>query len=241
MDTEYGKTSDLISIGRISGRKVAFIPRHGKKHTIPPHKVPYRANIDALSMLGVKRIISTNAVGSLNKDYAPGDFALFDQFVNMTHGRDDSYFNENKVVHISPAEPYCNELRNIALAKAKELRIKNHSKGTVVVINGPRFSTKAESRFFKNQGFELIGMTQYPEVVLAKERGICYMGIGIVTDYDVGIEGSEHSPVNAQEVTKVFGKSVNKAKDLIMSIIPSTPQFPNCNCSKSLEGAVISQ
>ncbi|MCL5100746.1 MAG: S-methyl-5'-thioadenosine phosphorylase [Candidatus Marsarchaeota archaeon] len=237
MTTEYGHPSDKVSIGTINGKSIAFIPRHGKKHTYPPHKVPYKANIEALSKLGVKRIITTVAVGSLKEEYAPGDFVFIDQFVNMTWGRDDTFFHSNPVIHISPADPYCSELRALASSESKNLNIKHHDNGTVVVVNGPRFSTRAESKFFKNQGFDIINMTQYPEVALAKEKGICYLGIGIVTDYDAGLENKDIKPVNATDVLKVFEKNVSTAKNLITELISKVPENKSCNCSKALEEA----
>ncbi len=240
INTKYGKTSDSISVGTISGRKVAFIPRHGSRHVIPPHKVPYRANIEALSQLGVKRIIATNAVGSLVENYAPGDFVFFDQFMNMTHGRADSFYDEDQVAHVSPAEPYCSELRKIAGSISHSNGIKYHPDGTVVVINGPRFSTKAESKFFNGHGFQVINMTQYPEVMLAKEKAMCYLGIGIVTDYDSGLEGrSDIKPVNAEEVNRVFAKSIGTAKKLILDLVPKIPKERSCACKNALDGALI--
>src|SRR5271157_3483373 len=176
IDTPYGKPSDEISLGRISGKEVAFLPRHGGGHTIAPHKVPYRANIEALSRMGVERLIASGAVGSLVAEYEPGDFVFFDQFVNMSHGRDETFFDADRVAHISTAEPYCPELRKIAAEAADRLGMKYHDRGTVVIVNGPRFSTKAESRFFANQGFQLINMTQYPEISLAREKEMCYLG-----------------------------------------------------------------
>ena len=229
--TQYGKPSSPISIGKIGGKEVAFLSRHGKDHTIAPHKVPYRANIQALADLGVERIISSNAVGSLRMEYKPGDFVFIDQFVNMTHGRDDTFFDENKVVHTGMADPYCSDLRTLGISQAKNMRLPSHEKGTVVVVNGPRFSTRSESKFFAKQGFEIINMTQYPEAALAREKGICYLGIGIVTDYDVGLEGDETvKPVTFEEVSKVFSGSIEKVKSLINSMVPEINDERNCSC-----------
>lgn len=242
ISTKYGETSDAITIGTIGGRKVAFLPRHGSKHTIPPHKVPYRANIEALKSLGVKRIIATNAVGSLRPDYKPGEIAIFDQFVNMTHGRHDTFFDEDTVAHISTAHPYCAELRTLAAALVKKNGIPVHESGTIVVINGPRFSTKAESKFFSSQGFDMIGMTQYPEVTLAREHGICYLGIGVITDYDAGLEGREDiKPVTMEEVMMIFSQNMDKTKKVVTDLIPEIPAYASCSCSKSLDGAIQTQ
>ncbi len=242
VETRYGKPSDAISVGTLAGIKVAFLPRHGKKHTIPPHKVPYRANIDALSQLGVNRIIATNAVGSLKPEYRPGFLALFDQFVNVTNGRNDTFFDEDNVVHISSAEPYCPQLRKVAAEVARKADMPIHENGTVVVINGPRFSSKAESRTFANQGHHMVNMTQYPEVMLARERQMCYLGIALITDYDAGLEGrTDIKPVTNAEVTKIFGENVGKAKMMITNVVKSMPAERTCDCSKSLEGATMTQ
>ncbi|HUC38513.1 MAG TPA: S-methyl-5'-thioadenosine phosphorylase [Candidatus Acidoferrum sp.] len=241
MSTKYGATSEKVSIGTLQGRETAFIPRHGKKHTTPPHKVPYRANIQALKDLGVRRVIGTGAIGSLREDYKPGDFVIFDQFVNMTHGRDDTFFDEDRVIHVSTAEPYCPELRSLALKTAKKMGISVHGTGTILVINGPRFSSKAESRFFSANKMDVISMTQYPEVALAREKGMCYLGVGIVTDYDSGLEGNSNiKPVSFDEITRMFSKNVETLKVMISNLVEAIPEKQKCDCAKSLEGAEAS-
>ncbi len=240
IETEYGKPSDCVSVGEIGGKKVAFLPRHGRGHSIPPHKVPYRANIEALSKLGVRRIIATATVGSLKESYMPGDFVLFDQFMNMTHGREDTFYDGNTVAHVGMADPYCEDMRDTASKVLQEMKIKYHKKGTAVVINGPRFSSRAESRLFSSQGFETINMTQYPEAALAREKALCYLGIGLVTDYDAGLEGrGDIKPVSAGEIIKVFNENVHKAKLLLSELVPRISQERNCACSTALDGAVI--
>jgi 5'-methylthioadenosine phosphorylase len=240
ISTEYGNPSDKISIGQIAGRSVAFLPRHGSKHTIPPHLVPYRANIQALHKLGVRRILATNATGSLNPEFRIGEIVLFDQFVNMTHGRKDTFFDGEEVAHVSTADPYCDELRLIASDAAKKLKLDYKDRGSVLVINGPRFSTKAESRFFIKQGFDLINMTQYPEVALAKEKGMCYVGIGMVTDYDAGIVGEKNvKPVTHAEVVRTFEKNIGNVKHLVTKIIENVPNERGCSCSASMDSAII--
>ncbi len=239
IDTDFGKPSDKISIGTLGGKRVAFLPRHGSRHTLPPHKIPYKANIEALKKLGVKRIITTNAIGSLNPDYKIGDFVLFDQFVNMTHGRDDTYFHSGKVVHISAADPYCEDLRKLGSQVAKDLKIDCHDTGTAVVINGPRFSTRAESRNFGSAGFDVINMTQYPEVILAREKEMCYLGIGIVTDYDAGLEGREIEAVNYDYVKTMFGKSMEKITPFLVRLVEQADGNKECRCRSALEGAVV--
>ncbi|VVB76622.1 S-methyl-5'-thioadenosine phosphorylase [uncultured archaeon] len=243
IDTEFGKPSDDIAIGTIDGRAVAFLPRHGGNHTLAPHKVPYRANIEALHSIGVERIIATSAVGSLVPEYAPGDLVLFDQFVNMTHGRGDTFFEFDKVAHVSTAEPYCPELRAIAAREVLALGMKCHASGTVVVVNGPRFSSKAESKFFAGQGFQLVNMTQYPEIALAREMEMCYLGIGIVTDYDSGLEGRpDVRHVTMDEVNRIFTSRVADLKILIPRIAAMIPkERASCKCGESLKGAFVSQ
>ena len=242
IETKYGKPSDKISIGTLAGVTVAFLPRHAKKHTIPPHKVPFRANIEAMRTLGVKRIIATNAVGSLKPDYKPGEVAFFDQFVNLTYGRNDTFFDEDEVVHVSSAEPYCPQMRAVAYKCANEAGIPAHESGTVVVINGPRFSSKAESRTFSSQGHHMINMTQYPEIMLAHERQMCYLGIALITDYDAGLEGrSDIKPVTNAEVIRIFSENVGKAKRIITDVVKSLPNERACKCANSLDGALMTQ
>lgn len=186
--TPYGRTSDLVSTGTFQGRRVAFIPRHGRRHQIPPHLVPYRANLWALKELGVQRVIAASAVGSLREDYKPSEFVVIDQFIDRTKWRGDTYYEGGQVCHISTADPFCPELRETFNASAKQLGISSHEKGTYVCIHGPRFSTRAESRLFRSWGADVIGMTLFPEVALARELELCYVSIAMVTDYDVWAE-----------------------------------------------------
>ncbi len=235
----YGKPSESIALGMVSGKKAAFLSRHSKNHTIPPHKVNYRANIQALADLGTKRIIATSAVGSLKEEYKPGDMLFFDQFVNMTDGRKDTFFDEDLVVHVSAADPYCEQMRRVASAAAKRMGIRHHDKATVVVVNGPRFSTRAESKYYGNQGFDVINMTQYPESILAREKQLCYLGIGFVTDYDVGLEGRpDIKKVSTKEVNENFAKGISTIKELVAEIIKETPEKRTCACGSALENAV---
>ncbi|WAM32820.1 S-methyl-5'-thioadenosine phosphorylase [Caldicellulosiruptor morganii] len=220
LETPYGKPSDKISLIEVAGKKVAFLPRHGKNHQYPPHLIPYRANLYAMKMLGVKKIIGPTASGSLKPEIKPGDFVVCDQFVDRTWGRKDTFFEGPEVKHISAAKPYCEYLRKIAIESAKELGITVHEKGTVVVIQGPRFSTTAESRWFSSMGWDVINMTQYPEVILAKELGICYVNISLITDYDAGLEGRDDiKPVTEEEVYRVFRENNDKVKKLIYRMI----------------------
>jgi 5'-methylthioadenosine phosphorylase len=222
-------------------KNIAFLARHGAKHSIPPQSVPYGANIVAFEKLGIKRIISTNAVGSLKPDFKPSEFVFFDQYVNMTNGRADTFFDKNMVAHIGSAEPYCNELRRVDIKTAKGLGIKHHENGTIVVMGVLRSSTKAESRFFSRQGFDPIGMTQYQEMALAREKGICYIRIDLVTDYDVGLKGVKGiKPVSADEVGNVFSANIESVKKFILKVAPEIPDKQSCECSMALDGAVLS-
>ncbi len=232
IDTPFGKPSDTISIASYEGKRIAFLPRHGKKHTIPPHKIPYRANLYAMKELGVSRIIGPTASGSLQAEVKPGDFVVCDQFVDRTTGRNDTFFDGPEVQHISAAYPYCPQLRKTAYEAGRRLGIDIHEKGTVVVIQGPRFSTMSESRWFSSMGWEVINMTQYPECYLARELSICYANISLITDYDVGIEGREDiAPVSHEEVLKVFNENNEKLKELLFDIINTIDIQSICSCS----------
>ena len=205
VQTKYGSPSGKISLGKINGRDIAFLPRHGINHTIPPHKINYRANIEALAQLGVERIISTTAVGSLSVEIEPGAFVFPDQFINSTHRSEETFFDGPQVAHISTADPYCEEIRSIAIDDSDNLGINYIDGATVVTINGPRFSTKAESKMFRSLGGDIINMTQYPEIALAREKAMCYFSIAIVTDYDSGLEGREDiNPVTTDDVNRKF-------------------------------------
>lgn len=234
VDTPYGKPSDKIALADFDNKTIAFLPRHGKKHQLPPHMIPYRANLYAMKLLGVKKIIGPTASGSLQPHIKPGDFVITDQFVDRTKGRKDTFFDGPEIKHVSLAEPYCPQLRKIALEVGESLGIATHERGTVVVIQGPRFSTKAESRWFNRMGWEVINMTQYPECYLARELGICYVNIALITDYDAGLEGREDiCPVTHEEVLKVFEENNEKLKKMLFEIIRKIdPGSNNCSCNQ---------
>ncbi|MDD3102350.1 MAG: S-methyl-5'-thioadenosine phosphorylase [Patescibacteria group bacterium] len=240
VNTPYGKPSDKILLAEYAGKKIAFLPRHGKHHQFPPHKVPYQANLFALKKLGCEIILTSTAVGSLKEKIKPGDLVICDQFVDKTNNRKSTYFNGPKIVHISAAEPYCPNLRKIAADTCRKLKIPCHKNGTVVVIEGPRFSTKAESNFYSKMNWDVINMTQYPEVILARELEMCYLNISLVTDYDAGLQGRpDIKPVNAQEVMEVFRVNNEKVKKIFLEIIKGLPDKQNCSCGQALKNAIL--
>ena len=233
IDTPYGKTSDSITIGEFNKKKIAYMPRHGKKHTIPPHMINYRANIWAFKELGVKRIVAPSAVGSLKENFRPGNFALPTQFLDFTKSRETSFSENGRVIHISVAEPFCPELQKAVIDSAENQDVILHKNCTYVCIEGPRFSTKAESKFFKSTGADIIGMTLVPECQLAREAQICYVSVSTVTDYDVWAE----KPVTAKEVLETLSKNVEKTKELLKVLIDNIPETKSCNCEKALSEA----
>lgn len=233
VDTPYGAPSDLVTLGKIEGRRVAFLPRHGKRHQYPPHIIPYRSNLWAMKNLGVTRIVAPCVVGSLQPHIKPGDIVVCDQFIDRTRGRKDTFYDGPVATHISTAEPYCPELRHIVTEATEALGLTVHPRGTMVVIQGPRFSTKAESLWFKGQGWDVINMTQYPEVVLARELEICYVNISLVTDYDVW----RGEPVSAGEVQRVFSANIENVKRLIHRVIPNIPPERSCPCLTALQSS----
>ncbi len=233
--TPYGHPSDLIALGEIAGRKIAFLPRHGHHHQYPPHRIPFKANLWALHKLGVKRIIAPCAVGSLQPHVKRGDIVICDQFVDRTKNRPSTFYDGPETVHVSMADPYCPELREAAIKACRELGLSFHERGTVVVVEGPRFSTRAESRWYKGFGWEVINMTIYPEVVLARELEICYVNLALVTDYDVWAE----TPVNVEEIKRVFAQNVENFKRILERMVPLIPRERRCPCAQALKDARV--
>jgi len=233
--TPFGETSDLISVGTYKNVKVAFIPRHGKNHTIPPHRVNYCANVWALKQLGVNRIIASAAVGSLREDYGPGTFVIPDQFIDRTKKRLDTFYEGGQVCHISAADPFCEELRQFFITTAQTIGIDAKKTGTYVCIEGPRFSTRAESRLFQMWNADIVGMTLYPECILAREAEFCYVAICMVTDYDVWAE----NPVSTKEVIEKAKESNEKLKKLILEALPNMPKTRDCVCCSALKDALM--
>ena len=235
--TPYGDTSDYIVIGRYGEKNVAFLPRHGKGHKLPPHMINYRANIWALRELGVKRIIAPSAVGSLDYKYKPGDILLPDQFIDFTKKRAYTFYDGPQVCHVSMADPLCSDLRILAKRCLNDLLVTYHDKGTYICIEGPRFSTRAESKIFRDVlHADIIGMTLVPECILARESEICYLSISTVTDYDVWAD----QPVSSKEILETLQKNVETTKNLLSRIIPLvTEERINCNCSTALKDALL--
>jgi 5'-methylthioadenosine phosphorylase len=235
LDTPYGAPSDAITIGELAGKRVAFLPRHGKKHSIRPTDVNSRANIFALKKLGVKRVLAPSTVGSLKEEYKPGDIVFVDQFIDRTTRREQSFYTEKKVCHISVAEPMCTEMRRTLIAVAKELSISAHSTGTYVCIEGPRFSTKAESRMYRTWGADVVGMTLVPECVLAREAELCYATIATVTDYDVW---KEHV-VCVDDIVRTMRGNIENVKRIIVEAVARLPEKRSCECGGALKGAFV--
>ena len=232
IETPFGKPSGLIEVGKINNVEVAFLPRHGKKHTIPPHKVNYRANIWALDSIGVKRILAVNAVGSLKESLAPGTIVIPDQFIDYTRRRELTFYDGPEVYHISAADPFCPHMNKELHETAGKITKDLHLGGTYVTVEGPRFSTRAESKMFR-QYADIIGMTLVPEVNLADEKSMCYSVIATVTDYDVWAD----KPVEAAEVFKTMKENDEKVTELIRNVLPRINGERACHCKDRLKDA----
>jgi 5'-methylthioadenosine phosphorylase len=233
--TPFGATSDQITIGNCGNKKMVFLPRHGSTHQIPPHKINYRANIWALKSLGVEQIIASNACGSLREDYKPGDFVITDQYIDRTRKRLDTFYEGGRLAHISSADPVCPRLHDFMADFAISMSLPVHSKGTYVCIEGPRFSTRAESKIFRQWGCDIIGMTMHPEAILAREAELCYVSVAMVTDYDVWAE----KPVTSDEVIETMTKNNAKFKSLIMGALKDLPMNRTCDCKNALKNALL--
>lgn len=231
METPYGKPSGSILLGKMYGVDVAFIPRHGEGHEFPPHRVPYHANIWAMKELGVNAIVSPCAVGSLQENYHPGEIVIVDQFIDFTKSRDYTFFNGPKTVHISIPDPFCKAMNSVFSEEASKQGIPMHDHGTYVCIEGPRFSTRAESKMFRNFA-DVIGMTVVPECQLAREMGICYCSLAMVTDYDVW----KDEPVELSMVLKTMSENLHKVSKLLEGALPRIT-VRDCECRKAAEEA----
>jgi 5'-methylthioadenosine phosphorylase len=236
LDTPFGAPSSPVAIGAIDGTRVAFLPRHGRDHQFPPHAIPARANLWAMRLLGVRSIIGPCAAGSLAPAVKPGEFVVLDQLVDRTHGRPDTYYDRGDAHHVAFADPYCGALAPLVVAAGEKVGVTVHPRGTVVVVNGPRFSTRAESRWYRAQGWEVINMTQYPEAYLARELGIHYAGIALITDYDTGVDDDPSvEPVTQEQVFGFFDANVHHIRNLLVAMIPTMPAEPTgCDCTSAV-------
>jgi 5'-methylthioadenosine phosphorylase len=226
VETPFGLPSDPITLATVAGRSVAFLPRHGKDHRYPPHRIPYRANLWALHHIGVRQVLAPCAVGGLRPELGPGAFVVPDQLIDRTSGRAQTFFDD-RVVHVNFADPYCPLGRAAVLDSAQGIDI--HDGGTMVVIEGPRFSTRAESRWFTAIGGSVVNMTGHPEAVLARELGLCYTAVALVTDLDAGVEG-EHG-VTQDEVFAVFAQNIERMRGLLLRTVERLPETRDCACA----------
>lgn len=233
MDTVYGKPSGSIGLFEQRGVQIAFIPRHGYDHSIPPHRVPYKANLTALHALGVRHVIATCVVGSLRQEIEPGTFVVPDQFINLTWGRDDTFDSDRRLVHLPMAHPYCSHIGKTLSRELEGLCYPNRPSGCVVVIQGPRFSTIAESKMFAQWGGDIVNMTQYPECYFARELGMCYGVVASVTDYDVGVPGAvSMQPDSMERVLAVFRNNTQRTLALLNRVIETAPGLSTCSCAQ---------
>ena len=235
LDTPFGPPSAPVALGEVAGRRVAFLPRHGARHEWVPHRINYRANLWAMHTLGVTRVVGPCAAGSLQPGVRPGDFVVCDQLVDRTWGRADTFYEGPVPHHVAYADPYCPELSRLAAERAAAGGIRVHDRGTVVVVQGPRFSTRAESRWYRAQGWEVINMTQYPEAYLARELGLCYAAIALITDYDTGVGQDEVGrPVTQTEVFEFFSANLDRVRTLLFDLIAAVPVKRECTCCEAL-------
>lgn len=229
--TPYGAPSDLIKIGNFKGRKIAFLFRHHHSHIIPPHRINFKANIWALKNLGVTRVLATAATGSLKENYKAGEVVIPDQFIDLSK-KVHTFYNEGQFYHISLADPFCSELRNLLIESTKKLNIPMHEKGTYLKIDGPQFSTRAASNMYR-QFADIIGMTCVPEAILCRELEMCFGTIATITDYDVWAD----KPVNFDEIKKVMDENLENTKRVLEDVIAKIPKERKCECKNALEGA----
>jgi 5'-methylthioadenosine phosphorylase len=244
VETPYGPPSDSLFLGKVAGREVAFLPRHGRKHHIPPHRINYRANLWALRSLGVRQVLGPCAVGGLRPEFGPGTLLVPDQLMDRTKGRTQTYFDGEAlpdgrrpgVVHVSFADPYCPAGRQAAVRTAREGSWEAVDGGTLAVVDGPRFSTRAESRWHASQGWSVIGMTGHPEAILARELALCYTSLTLVTDLDAGAETGEG--VSHHEVLQVFAANVGRLRTVLFDVVAALPATADrdCLCAHALDG-----
>ena len=237
VETPFGPPSDPLTIGQVAGRTVAFLPRHGRDHRFPPHRIPYRANLWALRSVGVRQVLAPSAVGALTAAHGPGTLVVPDQLVDRTGGRPQTFYDEGGAVHVAFADPYCPSGRRVVAAAARAQDWDLVPDGTLVVIGGPRFSTRAESRWYAGQGWTIVGMTGHPEAVLARELALCYTTIALVTDTDAGVETGEG--VTHAEVIRAFAANLSRLRVLLVRVIAGLPAERDCPCPGALDGLTL--
>jgi len=237
VSTPFGDPSDELCTGRLGEKRMVFLPRHGRGHRIPPHQINYRANIHALKQLGVERVIAVSAVGSMREEIRPGDLVIVDQFVDLTKRRVSTFFEDGIAGHVQFADPVCAELASVLEGAAREAGARVHKGGTYLCIEGPQFSTRAESRIYRSFGVDVIGMTNMPEAKLAREAELCYATIALCTDYDCWHESAED--VSVEAVVAVLAKNVSLAKDVIRRAAHKMPMARSCGCTTAAKYAVI--
>lgn len=238
IDTPYGPPSAPVAVGSIGGRSVGFMPRHGLHHELPAHTVNYRANMWAMKELGATDVVLPCAAGSLQPNIAPGDIVIADQLVDRTRRRVDTYFDGPIATHVGFAEPYDEEMRRTFVAAGQEQDLEIHDVGTVVVIEGPRFATRAESHWFTRMGWDVVNMTAYPEAVLAAELEMAAVNLSLVTDYDAGVVASERvEPVSAQQVIEVFKANIERLRHLLEAAVPALPLSRDRPALRSMDAA----
>jgi len=240
VSSSFGEPSDELLFGNLNGQEMVFLPRHGRGHRIPPSEINYRANIDALKRAGVSEIISVSAVGSLKEELKPSMFVIVDQFIDRTFAREKSFFTSGLVAHVSMASPVCNRLGSHIQSAAKSIDIEIVRGGVYIAMEGPQFSSKAESELYRSWGCDVVGMTNMPEAKLAREAEICYVSVAMVTDYDCW--HAEHDNVSVDAMIKVLSANADNARSLVKAsseAISSDKLSSNCSCKSSLENAII--
>ena len=235
IDTPFGKPSDKLMKGTFENKEVIFLPRHGRGHKIPPHKINYCANLWAMKEAGVKKILAPSAVGSLRREISPGTLVVCDSYIDRTRNREDTFFHGPEVRHMTSIDPYCQCLRKEILSACNRAGVPVKDGGTMVVINGPRFSTIPESKWFSTFA-DVIGMTGYPEVVLANELGICYANVALVTDYDAGLHNEAGlAASSAQEILATFKKNLGNIHKVVLDVIKNMPMGDCARCKEKAE------
>ncbi len=237
MSTPFGEPSAAYKIGKLDGSEIAFLSRHGIPHTIPPHKVNYRANLWGLKALGVERVISVSAVGGISSGMVPGSIAILDQIIDMTFGaRAATFYDKDKVIHVDFTDPYCNTMRALAVKASGEIGLSARETGTYICVNGPRLETAREIQFFSMIGADVVGMTAMPEASLARELEMCLLGISVVTNYAAGISPTK---LTTTEVVETMKGSIEKIKSLLKAVIPQIPPVRACACKDALKDAEL--